>query len=216
MCLPTAGRYPVPDKVFQPLGCLECRNTGFLGRTGIYEMMKVSPRLRGLISAQLDLGNFGKAALSEGMRPLRISAADQVAAGLTTVQEILTVSATDREHSTTHSRKDVHLALELPRMKPVLIIRTGRAPDPIRGRHGDFPHWFRIGTRLLPQQSTAGGRCRCRRIAAAAAPSRRRHDHRLRRDGHRAYRMERAHRRLDPRRDGSSSCRYSASATAIS
>jgi len=82
---------PVPDKVFQPVGCLECRNTGFLGRTGIYEMMKVSPRLRGLISAQLDLGNFGQAALSEGMRPLRISAADQVAAGVTTVQEILTV-----------------------------------------------------------------------------------------------------------------------------
>jgi len=82
---------PVPEKVFQPLGCLECRNTGFLGRTGIYEMMKMSPRLRSLISAELDLGNFGKAALLEGMRPLRISAADQVAAGLTTVQEILSV-----------------------------------------------------------------------------------------------------------------------------
>ncbi|OOG53541.1 GspE/PulE family protein [Rhodanobacter sp. C03] len=82
---------PVPDKVFQPVGCLECRNTGFMGRTGIYEMMKLSPRLRSLISAELDLSNFGKAALSEGMRPLRISAADQVAAGLTTVQEILTV-----------------------------------------------------------------------------------------------------------------------------
>ena len=37
-------------------------------------------------------------------------------------------------------------------MKPVLIIRTGRAPDNIRGRHGDFPHWFRICTRLPPQQ----------------------------------------------------------------
>lgn len=37
-------------------------------------------------------------------------------------------------------------------MKPVLIIRTGRAPDNIRGRHGDFPHWFRLGTRLLPHQ----------------------------------------------------------------
>ncbi|MDE2154314.1 MAG: glutamine amidotransferase [Xanthomonadaceae bacterium] len=37
-------------------------------------------------------------------------------------------------------------------MKPVLIIRTGRAPDSIRARHGDFPHWFRLGTRLLPQQ----------------------------------------------------------------
>ena len=91
MVLTHGWSIPVPDKVFQPVGCLECRNTGFLGRTGIYEMMKVSPRLRGLISAQLDLGNFGQAALSEGLRPLRISAADQVAAGVTTVQEILTV-----------------------------------------------------------------------------------------------------------------------------
>jgi len=82
---------PVPEQVFKPLGCLECRNTGFLGRTGIYEMMRMSPRLRGLISSQLDLGSFGTEALREGMRPLRISAADQVAAGLTTVQEILTV-----------------------------------------------------------------------------------------------------------------------------
>ena len=54
-------------------------------------MMRLSPRLRSLISSELDLGNFGKAALLEGMRPLRISAADQVAAGLTTVQEILSV-----------------------------------------------------------------------------------------------------------------------------
>jgi general secretion pathway protein E len=82
---------PVPEQVCKPVGCLECRNTGFMGRTGIYEMMKLSRRLRGMISAQLDLSGFGQAALAEGMRPLRISAADQVAAGLTTVQEVLTV-----------------------------------------------------------------------------------------------------------------------------
>jgi general secretion pathway protein E len=82
---------PMPEKVYEPVGCLECRNTGFMGRTGIYEMMRLSPHLRSLISAQLDLGNFGQAALAEGMRPLRISAAAQVARGVTTVQEILTV-----------------------------------------------------------------------------------------------------------------------------
>ena len=82
---------PLPETVFRPVGCLECRNTGFMGRTGIYEMMLLSPALRALISAQLDLGQFAKAALAEGMRPLRISAAEQVARGLTTVQEILTV-----------------------------------------------------------------------------------------------------------------------------
>jgi general secretion pathway protein E len=82
---------PVPEKVYEPVGCLECRNTGFMGRTGIYEMMRLSPHLRSLISAQLDLGNFGQAALAEGMRPLRISAAAQVARCVTTVQEILMV-----------------------------------------------------------------------------------------------------------------------------
>jgi len=82
---------PLPEKVYKPVGCLECRNTGFMGRTGVYEMMQLSPRLRGLINSQLDLGHFGHAALAEGMRPLRISAAEQVARGLTTVQEVLTV-----------------------------------------------------------------------------------------------------------------------------
>lgn len=82
---------PVPEEVFKPVGCLECRNTGFMGRTGIYEMMRLSRGLRGLISAQLDLAAFGRLALKEGMRPLRISAADQVSAGLTTVEEVLTV-----------------------------------------------------------------------------------------------------------------------------
>lgn len=37
-------------------------------------------------------------------------------------------------------------------MKSILIIRTGRAPETIRARHGDFPHWFRLGAGLLPQQ----------------------------------------------------------------
>ncbi len=82
---------PVPEQVCRPVGCLECRNTGFVGRTGIYEMMKLSRRLRSMISAQLDLSDFGQAALAEGMRPLRISAADQIAAGVTTVEEVLTV-----------------------------------------------------------------------------------------------------------------------------
>lgn len=37
-------------------------------------------------------------------------------------------------------------------IKPVLIIRTGQAPDSIRARHGDFPHWFRLSAQLAPQQ----------------------------------------------------------------
>lgn len=37
-------------------------------------------------------------------------------------------------------------------MKPILIIRTGRAPDAIRARHGDFPHWFRLCAALSPRR----------------------------------------------------------------
>ncbi len=82
---------PVPEQVYEPVGCLECRNTGFLGRTGIYEMMAVSQRLRGMITPELDLDAFTGLALQEGMQPLRISAATQVRRGITTVEEVLSV-----------------------------------------------------------------------------------------------------------------------------
>ncbi len=82
---------PVPEPAFAPTGCLECRQTGFHGRTGVYEMLPVSRRIRSLIGAELDLSELKQAALDEGMRPLRISAADHVARGITTVDEVLTV-----------------------------------------------------------------------------------------------------------------------------
>jgi general secretion pathway protein E len=82
---------PAPGRVYAPKGCLECRNTGFLGRTGIYEMMRISPHLRQLIQPSVDMEKLGHAALEEGMRPLRISAAAQVARGITTIAEVVGV-----------------------------------------------------------------------------------------------------------------------------
>ena len=82
---------PVPEQVFQPVGCLECRNTGFMGRTGIYEMMKISPHVRAMILPMMDLQKLGEAALAEGLRPLRVSAAAQVARGITTIAEVVGV-----------------------------------------------------------------------------------------------------------------------------
>jgi general secretion pathway protein E len=84
-------RLPPPARVFAPVGCLECRNTGFLGRTGIYEMMRISPNLRQMIQPTLDLARLGETALAEGMRPLRVSAAQQVARGITTIAEVVGV-----------------------------------------------------------------------------------------------------------------------------
>lgn len=81
-------RLPPPPKVYAPKGCLECRNTGFLGRTGIYEMMKISSQIRHTIQANMDLSKLTETALAEGMRPLRVSAAAQVARGVTTIAEV--------------------------------------------------------------------------------------------------------------------------------
>jgi general secretion pathway protein E len=84
-------RLAPPPHMYGPKGCLECRNTGFLGRTGIYEMMRISPHIRQMISATLDLAKLKEASLSEGMRPLRVSAAAQVARGVTTIAEVVGV-----------------------------------------------------------------------------------------------------------------------------
>jgi general secretion pathway protein E len=82
---------PPPATVYAPVGCLECRKTGFLGRTGIYEMMRVSPAIRALIQPDMNLAKLSETAYAEGMQPLRASAAAQVARGVTTIKEVVNV-----------------------------------------------------------------------------------------------------------------------------
>ena len=67
----------------------QCRQTGYLGRIGIYEVMRLSDDLRKYISADTDSRRMRDAALEGGMLPLRISGAQKVAAGLTTTAEVL-------------------------------------------------------------------------------------------------------------------------------
>ncbi len=81
-----------PVKIYKPVGCLECRNTGFLGRMGIYEMFTFSDSIKNLVIENIDMVGFKKAAMKEGMRPLRLSGAQKVASGLTTVEEVLRVA----------------------------------------------------------------------------------------------------------------------------
>ena len=70
-----------------PLGCLECRMTGFRGRIGLYEIMHMTPGLSRLISADVDDVVLREQAYKDGMKPLRVSGAMKVASGLTTVDE---------------------------------------------------------------------------------------------------------------------------------
>ncbi len=78
-----------PETVYQPKGCLECRNTGYLGRSGLYEMLTMTPTLRKLVRPDTDLDAIREQALREGMRPLRISGALKVYAGVTTLEEVI-------------------------------------------------------------------------------------------------------------------------------
>ena len=81
-----------PATVHQPVGCLECRMTGYMGRVGLYEILLMSPEIRKLIKPQTELAKLRDVAYREGMRPLRISGAMKVAAGLTSLDEIVKVA----------------------------------------------------------------------------------------------------------------------------
>jgi len=78
-----------PTKVYKPVGCLDCRMTGFLGRIGIYETLLFTSAIKTLVSEKADLTVLREQAFKEGMKPLRIGGAMKVGAGLTTVDEVL-------------------------------------------------------------------------------------------------------------------------------
>ena len=81
-----------PAQVQRQAGCLECRMTGYSGRIGIYEILLMSPELRKLVTPATDIGLIREMACREGMKPLRISGAMKVAAGTTTLEEVIKVA----------------------------------------------------------------------------------------------------------------------------
>jgi general secretion pathway protein E len=81
-----------PTQLYHPVGCLECRMTGYMGRLGLYEIMPMSLDLKSMVSAHTDLAQFRERAAKAGMQPLRIAGARKVAAGLTTMEEVLKVA----------------------------------------------------------------------------------------------------------------------------
>ena len=81
-----------PAQVYVPTGCLECRMTGYRGRTGIYEMLPLSAEMQKLVVKDAELAKIKALAQREGMKPLRLSGAEKVAAGLTTAEEIIKIA----------------------------------------------------------------------------------------------------------------------------
>jgi len=81
-----------PTQLYHPVGCLECRMTGYMGRVGLYEIMPMGVELKSMVTAHTDLTRLRERAMKAGMQPLRISGARKVAAGLTTIEEVLKVA----------------------------------------------------------------------------------------------------------------------------
>jgi general secretion pathway protein E len=81
-----------PAQLYHPVGCLDCRMTGYKGRVGIYEIMPMSAEIKKLVANGAELAKLREQAMREGMKPLRIAGAKKVAAGLTTIAEIIKVA----------------------------------------------------------------------------------------------------------------------------
>ncbi|MFQ5665105.1 MAG: type II secretion system ATPase GspE [Candidatus Binatia bacterium] len=82
--------------IYKPgAGCNQCKRTGYRGRTGIHELLVVDDEIRGLVMKHADAATIRRAATARGMTTLRQDGADKVAAGITTIQEVLRVTQED-------------------------------------------------------------------------------------------------------------------------
>ena len=74
---------------YKPVGCLECRMTGYRGRAGLYELLTVTDAAQAFIHPVPDVAKLRHQALKDGLRPLRLAGAMKVAEGVTTIEEVL-------------------------------------------------------------------------------------------------------------------------------
>jgi general secretion pathway protein E len=81
-----------PAQVMGAVGCLECRMTGYFGRMGLYEIMLMTPALRQMVHEGTDDARIRDQAYKDGMRPLRVSGASKIVAGMTTADEVIKVA----------------------------------------------------------------------------------------------------------------------------
>jgi general secretion pathway protein E len=84
---------PKPSTIYRPVGCPECRQTGFKGRTGLYELLTVTLPFSKLIRQESDIHALRVQSVKDGMKPLRIAGAYKIAEGLTTADEVLKVTS---------------------------------------------------------------------------------------------------------------------------
>jgi general secretion pathway protein E len=79
-------------KPYKPVGCVDCRMTGFMGRMGLYELLVVSEAFKDKVNREPSIDALRRQAVSDGMRPLRLAGALRVAEGLTVMEEVLSAT----------------------------------------------------------------------------------------------------------------------------
>jgi general secretion pathway protein E len=84
-----------PATLYKGEGCERCKNTGYRGRIGIFELMSVNESIRPLISRKLDASNIRESAIKNGMQTLHSSGLKKVLEGVTTLSEVLRVTQSD-------------------------------------------------------------------------------------------------------------------------
>jgi len=87
----------VGQEIFKPVGCRECRDLGYRGRVGIFEVIRITDKLADLIQAKHPLPELRKAATEQGMSLLYDSALVKVCAGMTSLEEALSVTISEGE-----------------------------------------------------------------------------------------------------------------------
>jgi len=76
-------------RLYKPVGCLECRHTGYRKRVGLYELLLLTPAAREHVHPNYDVTALRQQGLRDGMRPLRLAGTMKIAEGLTTIDEVL-------------------------------------------------------------------------------------------------------------------------------
>lgn len=84
---------PKPQVIYRPVGCPECRQTGYRGRTGLYELLTVTQTFSKMIKAETDIHQLKQQSITDGMKPLRLAGALKIIEGVTTAEEVLKVTA---------------------------------------------------------------------------------------------------------------------------
>jgi type IV pilus assembly protein PilB len=84
-------------KVYKPVGCNACHNTGYKGRTGLFEVMEVTDDIKDLILSRAQSKEIKKKAMQKGMTTLRRSGLQKITDGTTSVEEVLRETIKDSE-----------------------------------------------------------------------------------------------------------------------